>query len=213
MGMPSWSVLLAWVHAMKCLVVVAHPLPDSLCRSLARVAVKKLEAAGHEVTIEDLYGNGFNPALTEAERLSYYATAFDASAVAGEAARLAEAEALVLVFPTWWYGFPAILKGWFDRVWSPGIAFDHSADFGPIKPRLKLRHVLAITTLGSPWWIDTLVLWQPVRRILRIAILGACARGVRFNMLSLHSAERPAKERVTRFEQRIAAALGRWSSR
>ena len=70
--------------------------------------------------------------------------------------------------------------------------------------------MLAITTLGSPWWIDTLVLWQPVRRILRIAILGACAHGVRFNMLSLHSAEAPGKERVVRFEGRIAAVLDRW---
>ncbi len=195
---------------MKCLVVVAHPLPDSLNRSLARFAIERLEAAGHEVTVEDLYGAGFDAALTEAERRSYYADAFDSSAVAGEAARLTEAEALVLVFPTWWYGFPAILKGWFDRIWSPGIAFDHSSNFGPIKPRLKLTHVLAITTLGSPWWIDTLVLWQPVRRILRIAILGACARGVRFNMLSLHSAEKPAAERVTRFERRIANVLDRW---
>ena len=195
---------------MKCLVVVAHPLPDSLTRSLARFAVERLEAAGHEVTVEDLYGSGFGAALTEAERRSYYADGFDATAVAGEAARLTEAEALVLVFPTWWYGFPAILKGWFDRVWSPGIAFDHSSNFGPIKPRLKLARVLAITTLGSPWWIDTLVLWQPVRRILRIAILGACARSARFNMLSLHSAEKPPRERVARFEQRIAAILDRW---
>lgn len=198
---------------MKCLVVVAHPLPDSLCRSLARFATERLEAAGHEVSVEDLYGAGFQAALTEAERQSYYATAFDASSVSGEAARLSEAEALVLVFPTWWYGFPAILKGWFDRVWAPGIAFDHASNFGPIKPRLKLRRVLAVTTLGSPWWIDTLVLWQPVRRILRIAILGACARGVRFNMLSLHSAEAPARERVSGFQGRIATILDRWPPR
>jgi putative NADPH-quinone reductase len=198
---------------MKCLVVVAHPLPDSLCRSLARFAIERLEAAGHEVVVEDLYASGFAPALTETERRSYYAAAFDASAVSGEAARLVEAEALVLVFPTWWYGFPAVLKGWFDRVWAPGIAFDHASDFGPIKPLLKLRHALAVTTLGSPWWIDTLVLWQPVRRILRLAILGACARRARFSMLSLHSAENPPRRRVERLETRIAAVLDRWPAR
>ena len=54
------------------------------------------------------------------------------------------------------------------------------------------------------------MLWQPVRRILRIAILGACARSARFNMLSLHSAEKPPRERVARFEQRIAAILDGW---
>lgn len=198
---------------MKCLVVIAHPLPDSLCRSLANSAAGRLSAAGHEVVVEDLYGSGFGAALTETERKSYYAAAFDASAVSAEAARLTDADALVLVFPTWWYGFPAILKGWFDRVWAPSIAFDHASNFGPIKPRLKLRHVLAVTTLGSPWWIDTLVLWQPVRRILRLAILGACARSARFNMLSLHSAENPSRERVARFEQRIATVLGRWPAR
>ncbi len=195
---------------MKCLVVIAHPLPDSLCRSLADFAVGRLLAAGHDVAVEDLYGSGFGAALTDAERRSYYAAAFDSSAISAEAARLTEADALVLVFPTWWYGFPALLKGWFDRVWSPGIAFDHSSNFGPIKPRLKLRHVLVITTLGSPWWIDTLVLWQPVRRVLKLAILGACARGARFNMLSLHSAESPSRERVARFEQRVAGVLDRW---
>ena len=79
---------------MKCLVVVAHPLPDSLCRSLARLAAERLEAAGHEGTVEDLNGSGFAPALTEAERRSYYAAAFDASAVAGEAARGASPEQL-----------------------------------------------------------------------------------------------------------------------
>lgn len=195
---------------MKCLVVVAHPLERSLSRTLARFAAERLEAAGHEVTVEDLYGNGFAPALTPAERASYYAGAFDASAIAGEVDRLREAEALVLVFPTWWYGFPAILKGWFDRVWAPGVAFDHASDFGPIKPRLRLRRVLAVTTLGSPWWIDTLVLWRPVHRILRIAILGACARSAKFGMLSLHSAEAPSAERLRRFEARIATALDRW---
>ena len=195
---------------MHCLVVIAHPLEDSLCHSLAQEAIRTLTAAGHTVQVEDLCRTGFAPALTAAKRRSYYDTTFDGGAVQAQIDRLLQAEALVLVFPTWWFGFPAILKGWFDRVWSPGIAFDHSSNFGPIKPRLKLARVLAITTLGSPWWIDTLVLWQPVRRILRLAILGACARRARFNMLSLHSAEKPPRERVARFEQRIAAILDGW---
>lgn len=197
---------------MRCLVVVAHPLTDSLCHALARTAVDALLAGGHEVLIEDLYQAEFPPALTARERASYYAAPFDATAVASSLARLRQADAIVLVFPTWWFGFPAILKGWFDRVWAPGVAYDHASDLGPIQPRLgNLRRMLAITTLGSPWWVDLLVLRQPVRRVLKIALLGACAPACRFDMLSLYKAESPERTRVERFQVRIRNALTRWA--
>ncbi|MGO3385142.1 MAG: NAD(P)H-dependent oxidoreductase, partial [Acinetobacter guillouiae] len=57
---------------MKCLVVIAHPVTDSLCQSLAKTAIATLIANGHEVVIEDLYASGFSPALTDEERQSYY---------------------------------------------------------------------------------------------------------------------------------------------
>lgn len=123
---------------------------------------------GHEVTVEDLYAEKFEPALTVVERESYYSGSYESSNVAEQSGRLQEAQALILLFPTWWFGFPAMLKGWFDRVWGPGIAYDHASDFGPIKPRLdNLRKVLVVTTLGSPWWVDRLVMWQPVKRIMK----------------------------------------------
>ena len=197
---------------MKTLIVIAHPLPDSLCQALAQVAIKSLTAAGHEVMVENLYDAGFSPILTEAERQSYYRLPFDASAIAGQVERLLATEALVLVFPTWWFGFPAMLKGWFDRVWGPGVAYDHASDLGPIRPRLlNLRHALAITSLGSPWWVDRLLLWQPVRRILKIALLGTCAPACRFEMLSLYQAEKLDSAQVRRFSSRIERALARWS--
>lgn len=196
---------------MKCLIVIAHPLTDSLSHALARTAIATLSAAGHEIEIEDLYQSGFAPALTPVERQSYYAPAFDAAAVQPEVARLLAAEALVLVFPTWWFGFPAMLKGWFDRVWAPGVAYDHACDLGPIKPRLnRLRHALAVTSLGSPWWVDRLVLRQPVRRVLKTALLGTCAPACRFEMLSLYQAERLAPAEVERFCARITRALANW---
>lgn len=106
---------------------------------------------GHGVTTEDLYAVKFEPALTAAERESYYGDSYESSNVTEQANRLKEAEALILLFPTWWFGFPAMLKGWFDRVWGPGIAFDHASDYGPIMPRLEnLRKVLVVTSLGSP---------------------------------------------------------------
>lgn len=197
---------------MKCLVVIAHPVTDSLCRAMAQSAISSLTARGHEVVIEDLYLSGFSPALTVSERRSYYGPAFDSSAVQDQTKRLLSAEALVLVFPTWWFSFPAILKGWFDRIWAPGIAYDHATDLGSIKPRLRsLRRTLAVTSLGSPWWVDRLVLRQPVKRVLKTALLGTCTPGCRFEMLSLYKAESLSRAEVQSFCSRIERALSKWT--
>jgi NAD(P)H dehydrogenase (quinone) len=196
---------------MKCLVVIAHPVEDSLCHTLAQSAIDALRTSGHDVEIEDLYASEFSPALTVEERRSYYGPAFDAAAVQGRIDRLLAAEALVLVFPTWWFGFPAILKGWFDRVWAPGTAYDHASDLGPIRPRLHgLRRAIAITTLGSPWWVDRFILRQPVRRVLKTALLGTCAPACRFEMLTFYEAERLAPTRVRQLCARLERALSRW---
>ncbi len=193
---------------MRCLVVIAHPVPDSLCRALTTRTVAGLIAAGHQVEIEDLYDSGFAPALTAAERDSYYAPTYDGSDVQPQIDRLLAAEALILCFPTWWFGFPAILKGWFDRVWAPGVAYDHAVDLGPIRPRLhRLRHLVAITTLGSPWWVDWLVMRRPVRRILKTALLLPCAPKARFDMLSLYAAEIATAAQIDAFTARILRAL------
>jgi putative NADPH-quinone reductase len=196
---------------MKCLVVVAHPLGDSLCTATAVKVVATLRECGHEVEVENLYESGFAPALTPAERRSYYRPPFDDGAVRGEADRLLAAQGLVLVFPTWWFGLPAMLKGWFDRVWAPGIAYDHADDLGPIRPRLHgLRKAMAITSLGAPWWADRLVMGRPVRRQLKTALLGTCAPRCDFEMFSLYRAEKLAVEEVERFRHRIERALRRW---
>ncbi len=198
--------------AVKCLVVIAHPISNSLCRAMAHASIEALSAAGHEVDIEDLYQADFLPSLTASERQTYYRSPFDATAVQPQIDRLLSADALVLVFPTWWFGFPAMLKGWFDRVWAPGVAYDHADDFGPIKPRLhNLQRTLAITSLGSPWWVDRLVLWQPVKRILRTALLGTCAPSCQFEMLSLYNAERLTRPQVRAFCSRIQKAIAKWS--
>jgi putative NADPH-quinone reductase len=196
---------------MRCLVVIAHPLQESLCNSLATKAVDTLRAAGHDVLIEDLYRNNFSAALTVAERSSYYTQSYDSNAVQPEADRLLSADAIVLCFPTWWFSFPAILKGWFDRVWGPCVAYDHASDLGPIKPRLhKLHKVLVVTTLGAPWWVDWLVMRRPVRRVLKTAILGTCAPKCQFEMLSLYKGELLNDTQVKNFSKRVENVLAQW---
>jgi putative NADPH-quinone reductase len=158
------------------------------------MAANTLIEARHECRRVDLYESPFSPLLTPRERASYY-IGFDASEVTKEIEDLLWAEAIVLVFPTWWFGPPAILKGWFDRVWAPGVAYDHAADLGAIQPRLRqLRKVVAITTLGSPWWVDWLMLRRPVRRILKTAILRTCAPQASLIFLSFYRCERLSSE-------------------
>jgi NAD(P)H dehydrogenase (quinone) len=192
------------------LVVLAHPLEASLSRRLSRSVATALADAGRSPTIIDLYAEAFDPRLGAAERAAYYGgePAAPDEAIARHAALLAEAETIVFVFPTWWFGPPAILKGWIDRLFAPGIAFDHSPGFGPIVPRLtRLRHAAVVTTLGTPWWVDRLAMRRPVRRIFRTAVIGACAPQARFTYLPLYGAEALREARIAAFEKRMAAAL------
>lgn len=192
----------------RCLLVFAHPLADSLNARLAATVEAQAKAAGWQVSRRDLYAEGFDPRLTAEERTGFYAT--PPATLAAEKAELAAAEVLILVFPTWWFGFPAILKGWFDRVWAPGTAHDHSPGFGRMLPRLdQLQEVLAVTTMGAPAWVDWLVLRRPLRRILRLSILKPCAPSARLTWRPLHMAEAISADRIARFEAAVGADIAR----
>lgn len=196
---------------MKCLVVTTHPLRESLCMSLSSRVVETLLAAGHEVVVKDLYKEHFQPALTEEERKTYYGLPYEHAEIKNDVAQLLEAEAIGLVFPTWWFSVPAVLKGWFDRVWGPGIAYDHASDYGPIKPRLnRLRRMFVVTTLGAPWWVDHFIMRQPVKKVLKNALLGACAPKCKFRMFSLYKAENIKAEDFQIFFNRINRTLRKW---
>lgn len=192
---------------MQALVVLAHPLPDSLCAHLAREAIQALKARGADVDVLDLYAEGFQPALTATERRLHYKTPEPGPDIVALQQRLAAADTLVLVFPTWWFSMPAILKGWFDRVWAPKFAFEHGT---PLKPLLSgLKTCLVVTTLGSPWWIDWLVMRQPVKRVLKTGLIFACAPQAKFSMLSFHEAEVADAEQVGGFVGKMRKAIGR----
>jgi len=105
----------------RCLIVTAHPLAESLCMHLADHAEARVRAAGWLVERQDLCQAGFAPALTVAERASTYAATYDGSDFVAEVDMLARAEAIILVFPTWWYGLPKTLMGWIRRVCTPGV--------------------------------------------------------------------------------------------
>lgn len=194
--------------AQKALIVLAHPAAQSLSRLFSDDAAAALKSRGADVTLLDLYASGFAPSLTAGERAAYYGDLPSHDGIEDHARLLTEAETLVLVFPTWWFGLPAILKGWIDRVFAPGIAFDHADNFGPIRPRLTaLKTVIVITTLGSPAWIDWFVMRRPVRRILKTAIFGLCAPRAKFTMLSLYKAESVPAAKLADFRRKAAGCF------
>jgi len=123
---------------MKVLIVFAHPEPGSFNGGLRDVAVRSLEAQGHEVRVSDLYAQRWKsdvdradfPSLPADTRLAPAAAskqAFEAGTltvdVKGEIEKLLWADVLILQFPLWWFSMPAILKGWVDRVFAYGFAY------------------------------------------------------------------------------------------
>ena len=150
---------------MRALLVVAHPLDNAFAKAAAARIRATLERRGIEVDMIDLYADDFDPRLTGAERRGYFTTPYDSRAVAGYVARLMLAEKLVFVFPQWWFNVPAILKGFFDRVLVPGVAFDHASGGGPLIPRLTHVDALwVVSSTGAPWWVTRLYMGDPVRR-------------------------------------------------
>ena len=193
---------------MHILLVLAHPLPESYAASVARTACETHETSGHTVDLLDLYAEDFDPRLSKAERGGYFDVPYDTSAVSGIVARLKAADGLILVFPQWWFNFPAILKGFIDRVFAPDVAFAHDAAGGRIVPQLtNIKLLYALTTTGSPWWLVHVYMGNPVRRLLKRGIANFCAKQVKFRMLSLHDMDRATDAKRKTHLERVRKAL------
>ena len=133
------------------LIVFAHPHPDSFSAALCRTAHEALLAAGHHVDVINLYADDFDPRLTAAERSVYETpTPIISEQIERYADLVRRATGIVFVYPTWWWGLPAILKGWLDRVLVPGVSFVLDPQTNKVTPGLgHVRHVIGISTYGS----------------------------------------------------------------
>jgi putative NADPH-quinone reductase len=193
---------------MRVLMVYCHPREDSFCAALRDAALEALRAKGHEVELRDLYAEGFDPVLSAEERGVYHDLARNTAGIEAEVAQLRRAEALLLVYPTWWYGMPAMLKGWFDRVWVPGVTFTLGA--GAIEPKLtNIRRLGVVTTYGSPWWLLLYLGW-PDRRVIAGGVRRLMAKGCRVDWLSLNRMDHRGQAERERFILTVKRRLSAW---
>jgi NAD(P)H dehydrogenase (quinone) len=134
---------------LRVLVVYAHPLETSFIAALHRRAVETLRAGEHSVDDLDLYAERFDPVMSREQFAHYVDTSVNAREVESYVRRLRAAEALVLVFPVWFDGLPAMMQGYFQRVFLPGVALRIDEN-GLFHPNLhNLKRMAAVCTYGE----------------------------------------------------------------
>ena len=194
---------------MKLLLVFCHPDPESFGSALRHAAVEALTSAGHELRQIDLYAEGFDPVMSLAERRSYLAdTEQNIAAVAPHVDALRWAEGWVVVYPTWYYSMPAMLKGWLDRVWLPGVSFEVApAKERTIRGKLKhMRRFVGITTSGAPWWWLKLI-GDPGRSLFMKALRPLYAKDCRLKWLQLYNMNHATADDRAAFLARVRREL------
>jgi putative NADPH-quinone reductase len=188
---------------MHVLMVVAHPNPDSFCHAVAAGAAAGARSAGHQVTVMDLYADGFSAAMSAGERRAYdSAQPILDPMVAASVELVRDCQAIVFVYPTWWSTLPAILKGWLDRVLVPGVAivFDER---GKVRSGLgHVRHLVGISTYGSPR-LYVKAVNDNGRRTIGRAVRMACGWRTRCRWMALYAIDRSTPDQRAAFIESV----------
>jgi putative NADPH-quinone reductase len=195
---------------MRVLVIHAHPVETSYNAALARAACAALSRAGHEVDLLDLYAEGFEAAMSREERLDYHDRARAPPAIAALAERLARAQGIVFIYPVWSFGMPAILKGWFDRVLRPGIAFNLKPNGRAEFLLTHVRALAAVATYGQGWAVVRLAIGDlPRAQVMRL-FRRYCAPDVRARYHALYAMNRRGQGERERFLAAVETAMARF---
>ena len=180
---------------MRALVVYCHPKPESFTAAVRDKVVEKLLGVGAEVRINDLYARGFEPVLPVCELDGYLDCDNNRKPVAEDVADVLWCDTLIFVYPTWWYGLPAMLKGWLDRVLLPDVAFlMPDAQNATIRPGLGHVKRLGVFTTGGASRYLTWLVGAPGKKTLMRGIGFLCAKPCRtaFAMHYLMDSSTPA---------------------
>ena len=199
---------------MRALVVHCHPSPVSFTAAVRDTVLERLRAGGAEVRVIDLYEGGFTPVLTRAEWEGYETAPANTDPVSADVAALRWADTLVFVYPTWWYGLPAMLKGWLDRVLLPEVAFHMPrAEGETIRPGLTHVTGLAVfTTCGASRWLTWLV-GAPGKRTLMRGVGLLCHRRKRTEFAALYLMDSASPEARKAHLERVARKVDRLIAR
>jgi NAD(P)H dehydrogenase (quinone) len=193
---------------MRVLYIYCHPLPESLHAAIRESALAGLTAGRHEVDLLDLYAEKFDPVLSEDARRHYHDTTRNQAGLEGYIARLKGADALVVQFPIWCFGMPAMLKGFFDRMIIPGVAFDLS-DPARARPMLQnFNHIIGIVTYGRPRW-TAIAMGDPPRRIVKRYLRWFADARARVDYYALYHMNVASEAARIAFLQKIQAAMAR----
>jgi putative NADPH-quinone reductase len=193
---------------MRTLVVYCHPNPDSLIAAALRRTLDGLRIAGHDVRITDLYADGFQPAFSCRERRTHKEPGVT-SELQPYADDLGWAEALVLVYPTWWSGQPAMLKGWIDRVWVAGVAWELPDGANVLRPLLtNVRRIVVVTTHGSAKYVNALEGESGKRTVTR-SMRAMCNKRVRTTWCAIYGLDRASEDKRIAFLDRVERTMTR----
>lgn len=196
---------------MRALVVHCHPVEGSFSSALRDAACRGLEGAGHEVTVIDLAAESFDPVMRRDEWERYMSSDGSSVDAPGDLVRhveaLRRAEILVFVYPTWWSGLPAQLKGWLERAMVPGVAF--RLDGGRVRPALVHVHrIVTVSTYGSPWSYVKAIN-DNGRRTLQRALRLSAGRRTRRTHLGLYKMDVRTDSDRREFLERVEKVLSR----
>jgi putative NADPH-quinone reductase len=194
---------------MHILVLYAHPVETSFAAALHETVVRTLRARGHEVDDCDLYADKFDPVMGREERIAYHDVAENRRNIGPYVDRLLAAEAIVFCFPVWNMGFPAILKGFVDRVFVPGVSFTLKENGDYVPTLHNIKRLGAVTTYGGGALL-TLMMGDPIRRFITRSMRGICAPGARCDYLALHDMNHTKPESRKRYLARVEAAFSKW---
>ncbi len=191
---------------MRTLVVHCHPDPESFTAAVRDRAIDALRQRGDEVRLTDLYAMGFNPVLSEREQARHLEPGPDPS-VADHAADIQWCQQIVLVYPTWWSGQPAMLKGWFDRVLVKDVAFELPPDSNRIHAKLRnVRRIVAITTHGSSKLVNALE-GEVGKRMVTRTLRAVCHPLARTSWIALYGIDTASDGEKAAFLDRVGRRL------
>ena len=196
---------------MKVLVVLAHPNPESFSHAIVDRLASTLAIQDHAVSVIDLYGLDYSPALNRAELAAYPTSEPAIDPMVIEHTRLIqECSTIVFVYPTWWSSMPAILKGWIDRTMLPGIAFSVDPATLKLQPGLtNVRRLIGITTFGGPR-LASLVVRDNGSKIVTRSLRAVCHRRCRttwLRMFNVDSSTIAQREKFLRRVERITQKI------